>query len=69
MLIEKKCRLAVLLGVLVFVTACAPTVKLEPPEKPIEINVNVKIDQEVRIKLDRAVEEALESDPGLFGLE
>jgi hypothetical protein len=28
---------------LALLTACAPTVKLEAPEKPIEINLNVNI--------------------------
>lgn len=49
--------------------ACSPQVKVEPPDKPIEINVNVKIEHEVRVKLDRAVESTLEENPELFGLE
>ncbi len=48
---------------------CSPSVKVEAPEKPIEINVNVKIDQEVRIKLDESVERTLEENPELFGIE
>lgn len=46
--------------------ACSPTVKLEAPDKPIEINLNVKIDQEVRIKLDREVEGLIADNPDLF---
>lgn len=48
---------------------CNPRVKVEAPDKPIEINVNVRIEQEVRIKLDKAVERTLEENPELFGLE
>jgi hypothetical protein len=48
---------------------CSPRVKVEAPDKPIEINVNVKIEQEVRIKLDKAVERTLEENPELFGTE
>ena len=48
---------------------CSPRVKVEAPDKPIEINVNVKIEQEVRIKLDKAVERTLEENPELFGVE
>jgi len=48
---------------------CSPRVKVEAPDKPIEINVNVKIDQEVRIKLDKEVESALQENPELFGTE
>ncbi len=46
--------------------ACQPTVKLEAPDKPIVINMNVKIEQEVRIKVDREVDELLKSNPDLF---
>lgn len=46
--------------------ACAPTVKLEAPDKPIEINLNVKIQQEVRVSIARDVSEALAKDPSLF---
>lgn len=48
--------------------ACTPTVKLAPPDKPIEINLNVKIDQEVRVKVDRDLENLFEEDPELFGV-
>ena len=53
---------AVLLGM----AACQPTVKVEAPDKPIVINMNVKIEQEVRVKLERDVEELLKSQPELF---
>lgn len=46
--------------------ACSPTVKLEAPDKPIEINLNVKIDQEIRIKLDREVEDLIKDNPDIF---
>lgn len=46
--------------------ACQPTVKVEAPDKPIVINLNVKIEQEVRIKVERDVEDLLKSNPDLF---
>ena len=46
--------------------SCAPTVKIEAPDKPIEINLNVKIDQEVRIKVDRELEQAIQQNPEIF---
>ena len=55
--------LAVLLPAL---AACTPTVKVEAPDKPIVINLNVKIEQEVRIKIERDVEDLLKSQPDLF---
>ena len=46
--------------------ACTPTVKVEAPDKPITINLNVKIDHEIRIKVDRELESLFEDDKGLF---
>lgn len=50
------------------VTACSPTVKVQAPDKPIEINLNVKIQQEVRVKVERDLEDAFMDDPDLFGV-
>ena len=45
---------------------CTPTVKVEAPDKPIVINLNVKIEQEVRVKVDRDVDDLLQNNPDLF---
>ena len=42
----------------VLLAACQPTVKVEAPDKPIVINLNVKIEREV--------EDLLKSEPDLF---
>jgi hypothetical protein len=47
--------------------ACQPTVKVEAPDKPIEINMNIKIDQEVKVKVDQDLNAAIANDPALFG--
>jgi hypothetical protein len=47
--------------------ACQPTVRVEAPDKPIEINMNIKIDQEVKVKLDKDLDAAIANDPALFG--
>jgi hypothetical protein len=49
------------------VAACQPTVKVEAPDKPIVINLNVHIDQEVKVKVDRALDDAFKDHPELFG--
>ena len=46
-------------------TACT-TVKLEGGDKPIEVNLNVKIDQEVRVKLDKEIEDLISDNPDIF---
>ena len=48
------------------VAACSPTIKIEPSDKPIKIDLNVKIDQEIRVKLDKDVEELIADNPDLF---
>ena len=55
---------AVALGLML--AACQPTVRVEAPKDPIVINLNVKIEQEVRIKLEKDVEELLERDDDIF---
>ena len=46
--------------------ACQHRVQLEAPKEPIVINLNVKIEQEVRVKVEKDVEDLLEDNPDLF---
>jgi hypothetical protein len=48
------------------VTACEPRVTVEPPKEPITINVNVKIDHEVRVKVDKELDDLFDKKPELF---
>ena len=48
------------------IAACQPTVKVEAPDKPIVINLNVKIEQEVRIKVEKDAEELLQQRSDIF---
>ena len=50
----------------VLIAACQPTVKVEAPDKPIVINLNVKIEQEVRIKIEKDAEELLQQRSDIF---
>lgn len=50
----------------VILIGCTPTVKVEAPDKPIVINLNVKIEQEVRIKVEKGVEDLLSDNPDIF---
>lgn len=50
----------------VALAACAPTIKVQAPDKPIEINLNVNIRQEVVVKLERDVQETLRRNPDVF---
>ena len=41
-------------------------ISVKTPEKPIEINLNVVIRQEVVVRLQKDVEQLIESNPGAF---
>ena len=56
--------LIIILGV--FLMACTPTVKVEAPSEPITINLNVKIEHEIRIKVDKELDDIFSQDSGLF---
>ena len=47
---------------LFLVAACTPTVKLQAPEEPIEINLNINIKHEILIKVEKEVEEMFEEE-------
>ncbi|MEZ5895258.1 MAG: YnbE family lipoprotein [Parvularculaceae bacterium] len=53
-------------AIILFSVAACATVKVQAPDKPIEINLNVKIDQEVRIKMDKEVEDLIANNPNIF---
>ena len=60
-------KLAWPIGIAVLLlAACQPTVKVEAPDKPIVINMNIKIEQEVRIKLEKEAEELLDQRGDIF---
>ena len=59
---DKMNRIIVLLVVIFLAAACTPTVKVEAPEKPIEINMNINIKHEILIKVEQQVEELLDDD-------
>lgn len=50
----------------VMLAACSPTVRVEAPERPIEINLNVNITQEVRVRIDRDLESLFEENDDIF---
>lgn len=53
-------------GIVVALGACTPRVEVAAPDKPITINLNVKIDHEIRVKVDKDLDKVLSDDSGLF---
>ena len=65
---EREQRSAALVAVLagLLLAACQPTVKVEAPQEPITINLNIKLDADVRLKLEEAAQEDIEANPEIF---
>ena len=60
----KTNNLIVLLPTLLM--ACTPTVKVEAPDKPIEINMNVKIEHKVKVEIERDVQQSIAKNKDIF---
>jgi hypothetical protein len=48
------------------VLACTPTVRVEAPREPITINLNVRLDADVRVRLEEQAREDIRANPGIF---
>lgn len=60
-------KILILLAPLVFfVCACSPTVALQAPEKPLEINLNVKIDHQISVKVDKQLDDVMKKNEAIF---
>ncbi len=55
-----------LLIMLMLAPLMACTVKVAAPDKPITINLNVKIEHEIRIKVDKELDDLFAEDSELF---
>jgi len=51
---------------LLLLPLCASCVSVSAPDKPIEINLNVRIEQEVLVRLQRDVDELIRQNPDAF---
>lgn len=58
--------MVILLPFIVFVSACTPRVELAMPSEPITINLNVKIDHQIRVKVDQQLNDVFSDESGLF---
>ena len=46
--------------------ACTPTVQVQAPTEPITINLNVRIEHEIRVQVEEELEDVFSPDSGLF---
>jgi hypothetical protein len=45
---------------------CSPKIQVSVPNEPININLNVKIEHKILIKVDRVIDDLLNDKSGLF---
>ncbi|MDF2096164.1 MULTISPECIES: YnbE family lipoprotein [Aquibaculum] len=55
-----------LLAFAVVLSACEPSVRVEAPRDPITINLNVRLDADVRVRLEESAREDIQSNPDIF---
>ena len=46
--------------------ACTPKVALEAPKEPITINMNIKIEHEIRVKVDKDLDQLFDKNDEIF---
>ena len=62
----KRYRIPILLAAAPLTLLLTSCISVKTPEKPIEINLNVTIRQEVLVRLQRDVEQLIQQNPEAF---
>ncbi len=50
----------------VIASGCSPRVEVAVPQEPITINLNVKIEHEILVKVDKEIDEIFDENSDLF---
>jgi hypothetical protein len=58
-----KKRAILALAVLLGLPGCTPTVAVEAPKEPITINLNIKLDADVRLRVEEKAKSDVEKNP------
>ena len=54
----------ILIGIIC--SSCTPTVKVAMPDKPLEINLNVKVDHKIKIEMSKDIEATMNENEDIF---
>lgn len=54
------------IGAITMLVACTPTVQVAVPNEPITINLNVRIEHEIRVQVEEDLDDIFSADSGLF---
>lgn len=66
MINNQNYKIMALLILPILAGGCAPTVKLQAPDKPIEINLNVNIEHHVKIEIEKDVRASIAKNKQIF---
>lgn len=58
-------QLAPILALAIF-AACTPTVQVQAPDKPIEINLNVNIEHHIKVEMEQNIKQSISKNPDIF---
>lgn len=47
-------------------SGCTPSVKVEAPDKPITVNLNVNVEHKLKVEIDKDIDAAIKNNPDLF---
>ena len=50
-------------AIAIMVAGCQPTVRVEAPKEPITINLNIKLDADVRLRVEEKAKQDVKSNP------
>ena len=59
-------KVAVLLFLIAGLAACTPTVAVQAPKEPITINLNIKLEADVRVRLEEKAKTDIAKNPEIF---
>ena len=59
----RRSGLLVASGIALLLAACQPTVRIEAPKEPITINLNIKLEADVRVRLEEQAREDVSTNP------
>jgi hypothetical protein len=54
------------IALLLVLSGCRHTVEVKAPQEPITINLNIKIEHEIRIKVDKELEDLFQEESDIF---
>jgi hypothetical protein len=65
--LAKKCFGLSGMFILIFgLSGCNPTVKVEPPDKPIQINMNINVQHKIQVQVEREIDQLIKQNKDIF---